>query len=231
VNRCPRHAEKIYNPGEQDLAVDQQLLLTFGVTLFSIIDSIGNVPFFVAATEGFTQESRRWIIERAILIASAILIVFLLSGRFILNVLHLRLSSFEIAAGIVLFMIGWDLLRARSSAVKTSKAEEAEAMSKEDIAVFPLGIPLLAGPGAITTCIVYGTRAESMVGRAGLLGILACVMVASFLVLLTGATLMEKIGLTGMRVIRRVIGLLLTAIAVNFVVDGIRNTLPYLTTT
>ncbi len=209
--------------------MNQELLLTFGVTLFSIVDSIGNIPFFVAATDGFSSESRRWIIERAVIIASAVLVAFSLAGRSILDVLHLRLSSFEIAAGIVLFVIGWDLLRARSFQTKTTREEEAEAMNREDIAVFPLSIPLLAGPGAITTCIVYGTKVEGMTQKAGLLGVLIAVMFASFMILFMGARLMNKIGITGMRVIRRVIGLLLTAIAVNFVVDGVKNTLPYLT--
>ncbi len=208
--------------------MDFQLFLTFGLTLFSIIDAVGNVPLFVAATEGFSDRSRRWIIERATFIAGVVLVFFLLAGRTILDLLRIRLSSFQIAAGIILFIIGWDLLRARSSATKTTEAEENEAMSKEDIAVFPLAIPLLAGPGAITSCIVYGTHAEGLVVKGILVATLAVVMGASFLILATGSTILARIGLTGMRVIRRIMGLLVTAIAVNFVIEGIKDTLPYL---
>ena len=208
--------------------MEPQILLTFGVTLFSIIDSVGNVPFFVAATEGFKAETRRWVIERASVIATGVLIFFLLFGRSLLDILNLRLSSFQIAAGIVLFIIGWDLLRAKTSPTKTSEAEEAETMAREDIAVFPLAIPLLSGPGAITTCIVYGSDVHGLLDKGLLLLVVAVVMALSFLVLLMGSKLLARIGLTGMRVIRRIMGLLLTAIAVNFVVEGIKGTLPYI---
>jgi len=209
--------------------MDVQLLITFGVTLFSIVDAVGNIPFFIAATDGFTPSARRWIIERAILIASAVLVFFLLTGTLLLRLLNIRLSSFQIAAGIVLFIVGWDLLRARFSPTKTSEDEEAEAMSKEDIAVFPLAIPLLAGPGAITSCIVYGSQGSSPVMRAMMVGVVVIVMLTSFVILDAGARISARIGLTGMRVIRRVMGLLLTAIGVNFVLEGLRAALPYIT--
>ena len=208
--------------------MDPQLLFTYGVTLFSIVDAIGNVPLFVAATENFTQESRKWMIQRSSMIATGVLIFFILAGKAILDALKLRISSFQIAAGIILFIIGWDLLRARSSPTKTSEAEEAETLAREDIAVFPLAIPLLSGPGAITTCIVYGSQATTITGKLLFVAVAVGVMVASFLVLLMGSQLLAKIGLTGMRVIRRIMGLLLTAIAVNFVVEGVKQTLPYL---
>lgn len=208
--------------------MDLQLFLTFGVTLFSIIDSVGNVPFFVAATEGFTESSRRWIIERASIIAAVVLIFFLLAGKTMLDLLNISLGSFQIAAGIILFIIGWDLLRARSSTTKTTKAEESEALEKEDIAVFPLAIPLLAGPGAITSCIVYGTQAENLLTKGLLVASVVIVMLASFGILAAGSKIMGRIGLTGTRVVRRIMGLLLTAIAVNFVIEGIKSTLPYL---
>lgn len=207
--------------------MDTQFLFTFAVTLFSIIDSVGNVPIFVAATEGFKSDSRKWIIERASIIATVVLIFFLIFGGSLLDALNLRLSSFQIAAGIILFIIGWDLLRAKTSSTKTSDEEEAEMKEREDIAVFPLAIPLLSGPGAITTCIVYGSLIDGVIGKASLLAVVIIVMVLSFLVLLMGSQILSKIGITGMRVIRRIMGLLLTAIAVNFVVEGVKNSIPY----
>ena len=222
------YSRKIYNGIGHSCAVEPQVLLTFGVTLFSIIDSVGNVPFFVAATESFRAETRRWVIQRASIIAAGVLVFFLLFGDSLLGLFNLRLSSFQIAAGIVLFIIGWDLLRARTSATKTSEAEEAETLAREDIAVFPLAIPLLSGPGAITTCIVYGSGSHGAVDKAMLVLVVVAAMLLSFLVLLMGSRLLAKIGLTGMRVIRRIMGLLLTAIAVNFVVEGIKGTLPYI---
>ena len=209
--------------------MDLELLVTFGVTLFSIVDAVGNIPFFIAATDGFTPPAKRWIIERAVVISSTVLIFFLLTGRLLLRLLNIRLSSFQIAAGIVLFIIGWDLLRARFSATKTSEDEEAEAMSKEDIAVFPLAIPLLAGPGAITSCIVYGSQASSLLTKGMTVGVVLIVMLLSFGILDAASRISARIGLTGMRVIRRVMGLLLTAIGVNFVLEGIKAALPYIT--
>ncbi len=208
--------------------MDFQLYVTFGVALFSIVDSVGNIPLFVAATDGFTTQARRWIIERASLVATLVLLFFLLAGQAILNILNIRLSSFKIAAGIVLFIIGWDLLRARVSSTKTTKDEQDEALVKEDIAVFPLAIPLLSGPGAITTCMVYATHVHGPFGKILLAVVVAIVMALSFVVLEAGSIILARIGLTGMRVFRRIMGLLLTAIAVNFVVEGVKETIPYI---
>ncbi len=221
-------SKKIYIAIRQAAGVDLQSYLTFGVSLFTIVDAIGNVPFFVAATENFAAPARRWVIERASLIAAVVLMFFLLVGKVILDLLSVTLSSFQIAAGIVLFIISWDLMLARTSGTKSTEDERNEALSKDDIAVFPLAIPLLSGPGAITWCMYNGSRSAGIASKAIMLGIVAIVMLISFVILETGAAIMGAIGVTGMKVIRRIMGLLLSAVAVNYVVEGVKNTLPHM---
>jgi len=221
-------AKKIYIATPEAGAVDFQSFFTFGVSLFTIVDAIGNVPFFVAATEHFAGSARRWIIERASFIAAVVLIFFLLVGKFILDMLKVTVSSFQIAAGIVLFIISWDLLLARTSGTKTTEDERNEALSKDDIAVFPLAIPLLSGPGAITWCMYNGSQTTDIASKAIMLAVVVAVMMASLLILEAGAAITAAIGLTGMKVIRRIMGLLLSAVAVNYVVEGIKRTMPYM---
>jgi len=221
-------AKKIYITTPEAAAVNFQSFFTFGVSLFTIVDAIGNVPFFVAATQNFSASARRWIIERASFIAAVVLIFFLLVGKFILDLLNVTVESFQIAAGIVLFIISWDLLLARTSGTKTTEDERNEALSKDDIAVFPLAIPLLSGPGAITTCMYNGSQSGDLVSKAIMLAVVAAVMMISFLILEAGSLIMGAIGLTGMKVIRRIMGLLLSAVGVNYVVEGIKHTVPHI---
>ena len=126
------------------------------VSLFAIVDPIGTLPFFVALTEGFDESDRRIMLERAVLVLGGLLTIFALVGRFVFAAFGVSLGAFEIAGGILLFVIAYDMLQGEIGRTRLSTEDRQEAIARRDeISVMPLGIPLLAGPGAISTVMIY----------------------------------------------------------------------------
>jgi multiple antibiotic resistance protein len=207
-------------------------VLSLGVVslsaLFFVVDPIAAVPFFLAMTRGESPERRRAIARRASVVVFAVLVGFSLTGAWIFRALGISLGAFKIAGGVVLLLLALDMIRTQPSRTRITEGEVAAGAEKEDVAIVPLAMPLLAGPGSIATAIVLMARA-----RAGpwwhvlpvLLAILA-VALATFLVL-AGATTTERVvGRTGLAIVERAAGLLLVAIAVQFMLDGLGETLP-----
>src|SRR5258707_5702373 len=137
------------------------------VTFFTVIDPVGLAPVFVALTAHLSEAQRKLIIARATLISAAIIAFFAVVGRFLLDRLGINLYAFAIAGGALLFLIAVDMLFGRQSGTRETKAESEEAMTREDISVFPLAIPLIAGPGTIATTILYVDLARSEERRVG----------------------------------------------------------------
>jgi multiple antibiotic resistance protein len=191
------------------------------VALFIIVDPIGNVPIFISLLESFKMENRNSMIRRAVVIATIVLIIFTLLGNYIFLYLRIEMYSFMIAGGILLFIIALEMLYGRKSRTENTPEEETEARKKEDLAITPMAVPLLAGPGAITTGIVLFNSAETIVNETILIGNILLVFLVSYIILAKSGKIFKLLGETGTKVIVRIMGLLLLAIAVQFVITGV----------
>jgi len=197
-------------------------LLAFA-TLFVVVDPIGMLPFFVSLTQGFTPEDRQYVIRRATIFATSVLLAFAVLGRYIFELLRFTIYSFEIAGGLLLFAIAFDMLFGDTPRTKLSPLGRDELMERRDeVGIVPLGMPLLAGPGAISTVVIYAeTASGSLVGTLGVYLATGLAMVVSYIVLRLGVQILDRAGRVGLIAISRAMGLLLAAIAVQFVVGGI----------
>lgn len=193
------------------------------ITLFIIIDPVVNVPIFMAILAGFSRKNRRDMVKRAVIVASIVLIIFTLTGKVIFRYLNIEMHSFRIAGGILLFIISMEMLFGRTPGTKSSTKEEEEAIGKEDVVVTPLAVPLLTGPGAITTGIVLFNSARSLVDQVVLLVNIVLVFLLSYFILSRSDKVFEILGHTGTMVIVRIMGLLLAAISVQFVITGVEE--------
>lgn len=204
--------------------VDDSLIRAF-VMLFVVIDPIGQIPIFIALTRGTEPRQRRWLAVRGVLIAGGILFLFTLVGNWLLQTLGIGLAAMKIAGGILLFILAVEMILALESGMHTTTVRELEeAEQRPDISVFPLAIPLLAGPGAFAAItLLLGPGSEPAM-TAWVLGLLALVLGLTLVALLFAAWLMRLLGQTGANVISRVLGILLAALAVQFVLDGVRDT-------
>jgi multiple antibiotic resistance protein len=200
-------------------------LVTFG-SLFSIVDPFAAVPTFLALTGTHPRTSQ----ARTALHASAtcffVLSVFGLAGSFIFSFFGITLPAFKIAGGILLFGVGLEMMRAKRSDTRTTDEEQLDAETKEDVGLIPLGLPLLSGPGAIATVMVLVGKARDLPQRASLFGVIAAVSVITFLMLRSASVVARALGKTGMNVIGRVMGLILSAVAMQFVLDGVHEAFP-----
>jgi multiple antibiotic resistance protein len=177
-------------------------------------------------TERFSEDNRRHICRKATLIALTILITVALAGLKLFDLFGITLPAFQIAGGILLLMVGMAQLNAVRRKVNTS--EQDESYSRDDITVFPLATPLLAGPGAISTVILLATKATNWLRLAALLVAIVTCMGAAYAVLRSAKYLYKLLGNTGLNLFSRIMGLILTAIGVQFIVNGVHDFLPWL---
>ncbi|MGA7477202.1 MAG: NAAT family transporter [Thermoplasmata archaeon] len=193
------------------------------VTVFALVDPIGAVPFFVSLTDGFSEGDRRIVRRRAVVVLGSILGVFALVGRFLFDAFGLTLAAFEIAGGILLFIVAYDMLHGEVTRTKLTSEDREEAIARRDeIAVVPLGIPLLAGPGAISTVMIYeGSAGGDPAMVVAVFLAIAITTAATFFILKYGQKIFRYFGKTGIMAMTRVLGLLLAAVGVQFVVNGI----------
>src|SRR6266540_781009 len=200
--------------------------LAFGATamasIFAIVDPLGVVPFFSVLTEGMTPVEKQDIVSKACLTATVTLGVFAIFGQWIFAAFGFTIPAFKIAGGILLFGVALEMLHGERSRSRLTPQEREETLEREEVAVVPLGIPLLAGPGAITTVMIYMAHpvAEAADKRFAFAGILASVL-AAFLLLHNADRIFRRLGRTGTRAVGRVMGLLLAAIAVPFIIGGV----------
>jgi multiple antibiotic resistance protein len=197
--------------------------ITALVTLFVVVDPVGLAPTFLAVTEGLPRRARRDVAVRASLIAGAILIGTALIGDLLLRALGISLPAFRIAGGLLLFAIAFEMVLGVRIRREGQEAEEAVEERVRNIASFPLAIPLLAGPGAITATVLLSGRADGNTLLVGLLlAVVVLVALACLAAFLLAGRLSRLLGLTGNIVLSRLLGVLLAALAVQYVVDGIR---------
>lgn len=204
--------------------MDPSFLITAFVALFVVIDPIGLAPLFVALTAGMSPERRRAIGIRACIVATGILLMFSIFGMGILTFIGISMPAFRIAGGILLFLTALDMLFERRTRRRSDQAEEETSEdADDDPSVFPLAIPLIAGPGAIATVILLVGQTEDTIGYFAVMGVLAAVL-ALVLVMFLSASMLERIlGKTGITVVTRLLGMLLAALSVQFVLDGLKG--------
>ena len=195
-------------------------------TLFTLVNPLGAIGPFLAMTVGESTEKRRDQARRASIVASAVLAGSALVGSFVFSFFGITLPALKIAGGILLFFIAFDMVNARQSGTKTTKEEQSEGQNKEDIAVFPLGIPLLAGPGSIVSVFVLSEQAKTLPNQVSLYGAIAITGLTIFLTLRQAHLLANILGQTGINVFSRLMGVVLAAISIQFVIDGLRAALP-----
>jgi multiple antibiotic resistance protein len=200
------------------------------ITIFAIVDPVGTLPFFVALTTGFSAEDRNVILHRSVLVLGGVLALFALVGRFLFQAFGFTLAAFEIAGGILLFMVAYDMLRGEVARVKLTPQDRDDAIARRDeLSVVPLGIPLLAGPGAISTVMIYeGNASNSPAAIAVTFVAIAVTTAATFIVLKFGQPILRALGRVGVMAMTRVLGLLLAAVGVQFVITGILASFPTL---
>ena len=200
---------------------------TVFVTLLVVIDPAAVLPVYLALTQRQSKQRRRETAIRATIVATSVMIIVAFTGDGFLRLLGIGLPAFRIAGGLLLFLLSIDMVLARQIGVQsTTEAETEEAEGSYDIAVFPLGIPLIAGPGAMTSIILLMGRASGdIVMQAIVIAALLSILVLSLATLVFGAPLMDKLGVTGINVIGRVFGIVLAALAVQYVITGVQDVL------
>lgn len=207
-----------------------EFAITAFVTFFVVIDPIGILPIFMALTSKKNFTARQRIAIRAVLLAAVTLVVFALAGDMLFRFLGISLPAFRIAGGLLLLLLSIDMILVRPSGLRTAtKAEEEEAEESGDVAVFPLAVPLIAGPGAITSVIlITGKAGNDLLFHFIAILALAAVLLLCALVFLFATRLMNWLGLTGINVIGRVFGIVLAGLAIQYIVDGLAASFPIL---
>jgi multiple antibiotic resistance protein len=196
------------------------MIATF--TFFVVIDPPGCAPIYASLTTGASGTERRSMAIRAVVIASGILLVFALFGEKLLAALGISLDAFRIAGGIMLFMIALDMVFERRTERREARAEEISRTPEvEDVAIFPMALPMIAGPGSIATVMLLMSRSEGILESAIVLAAMATVLALTLLSLLAAGPLMRLVGERIEAVITRLLGVLLAALAVQFVLNGL----------
>ncbi|MBM4331787.1 MAG: NAAT family transporter [Deltaproteobacteria bacterium] len=191
--------------------------------IFFIVDPLGNIPVFLTVTDNSSPEEKRKIARRASLATFLILVVFAFIGEWILKLFRVTISSFQIAGGILIFIIAISMLQARRSRAKSSPEEEHERLPEEDVSIFPLAIPLLGGPAAITSVMVLINLSPSWTQRIVVITAIGLTSLSCYGIFLESTRLLRLLKQTGLNVLTRLMGLLLAVIAVQFVIDGLKE--------
>jgi multiple antibiotic resistance protein len=205
--------------------IDTAFLLTAFVTLFVIIDPIALAPLFIPLTQGMDARQRRRIALRACLVATGVLTVFGLVGDGLLTLIGISIPAFRIAGGILLFLTALDMLFERRTRRREDKTQTETVPHHDDPSVFPLAIPLIAGPGAIASMILLiGQGGGGWEATLAVHAVMVAVMGLAFVMFLLATPVERALGRTGTLVVTRLLGMLLAALAVQFIIDGIKGT-------
>ncbi len=202
------------------------LFLSAFATLFVVIDPPGCAPIYAGLTHGATRPQARSMALRASLIAGIILLIFALFGENLLAALHIELDAFRIAGGIMLFVIALDMVFEKRTQRREERAEKVRATPEvEDVSVFPMAMPMIAGPGSIATMMLLMSRSQGTEQTLVVLAALAAVLVLTALSLIAAGPLMKLLGASVEAVITRLLGVLLAALAAQYVIDGLKAVL------
>jgi MarC family membrane protein len=191
------------------------------IGLFAVVDPFSAAALFAAMTTANSLEERRAMALRAGVVTFSVLVAFLFLGQAILHFFSISLAAFQIAGGLVLGLMSMDSLKAFHTGVRTTSSEKSEGIAKPDVSVTPVAVPLLAGPGAISLVVLYAAQEPGPARLGTLVAVIALVSLLAWLILRSAARMVTLVGQTGVNVLSRLIGLLVLAIAVQFVVEGV----------
>ena len=200
-----------------------QYLLFCLSTLFTVVNPLGITPIFAAMTEKFSNDDQKRIAQKGILTGSIVLIVFTLLGSFIFRFYGITVEAFQIMGGVIFFRSGLRMLDAQVGRSRTTQSERDEFKDSDELAISPIGVPLITGPGAITGVVILSGKGTSEYSILVLLLSVIITMSLFYLILRAGNYLAKRIGIAGMRVIERMMGLILMVIAVQFIINGVET--------
>lgn len=203
------------------------LFITSLVSLLVIVDPPGNIFSFLALSSGCSPDAARALARRACVYAFVILTAFIFAGRLVLNFFGITLAAFQIAGGLILFRIAFDMLEARGHFNRLDTSSSLVPTDYRDIALAPLAVPLLSGPGAISTILVLTSRSRSPWEDGIILCALLLTMLITYMVFRFAEPLLRFLKETGIRLLTRIMGLILAALAVQFVIDGLQAAFPF----
>jgi len=205
------------------LNIELQYLLFCMSTLFTVVNPLGITPIFAAMTEKFSNEDQIRIARKGIITGSVVLIIFTLLGSFIFQFYGITVEAFQIMGGIIFFRSGLRMLDAQVGRSRTTQSERDEFKDSDELAISPIGVPLITGPGAITGVVILSGKGPTDYSIVSLLISVLITMGLFYWILRAGNLLAKKIGITGMRVIERMMGLILMVIAVQFIINGLET--------
>ena len=196
------------------------LLLSI-TSLLALINPIGIIPTYIGIVNDYDTKDQRDITYKSVLCAFIVLMIFSIMGTLIFSFFNITIHAFKIVGGILFIRIGLDMVESKVSRTKSTPQEEKEAETKDEIAYSPLGVPLIAGPGAITSVMILSNQVNSIYDKAIFILSIAICMILTYIILTMGNKLSKKIGTTGIRIIQRLMGIILMVIAIQFIIDGL----------
>jgi len=204
--------------------VDAHFAITALATAFTILDPVGMVPTTLALTSTMSPEARRHVVNRSVLVAAAVIVFMALVGRYLLQYLGITLPAFAIAGGILLMLIAIDMLFARPSRAKRDPETELQTADTEGVAVFPLAIPMISGPGTIATVLLLVNLADGNRERLVILyAAYGLGLFVTWLCMRAAELVLRVLGKTGVSVLTRLLGIILAALAVQFMINGLKG--------
>lgn len=208
--------------------VDAATFLAVTVSLFAIVNPVGSVPVLVTLTRGYSPTEKRHVVTRGVLVGAGVLVVFGIAGRWVFDAFGITLPAFRIAGGILIFKYAFELLQGERPKADSNDKELEDALERESVGITPLGVPLLTGPGAITTMMILVSTQEGLTDQTLVFLAVGLVFAATFLILIAADRLLERLGRSGLMITARIMGLLLAAVAVQFVLTGLTQVAPTL---
>ena len=205
-----------------------QFTLLAAGSMFVIVDPVATVPAFLAMTPTDSSAQRAKMARLACVVSTIVLLTFAIAGTYIFRFLGITMPAFQIAASIVLLIVALDMLRAQRSRVQETDEETVAGAEKTDIAITPLAVPMLAGPGAISTAILLHNQANGIVQRVALYVVIVVIMLVSYLILRFAAHGTRFLNPIAMKIISRIMGLLLAAVAIQFMLNALKELKPQL---
>ena len=196
------------------------ILLSFS-SLFTLLNPIGTAPIVLSLTESLNPEEYNRVIKKSICVACLILLLFAIMGKIIFTFYGITIYAFKIAGGILFFRTGTNMLHAKTPRTRTTPKETLEASEIEDISIAPIGIPIIAGPGAITSVMLLSHQANSFYERVFFYFNIIFVLLITYYILKVAKTISKKFGTTWIRIIQRIMGLILMVLAIQFIINGI----------
>ena len=209
-----------------ELSINLEIIKFFIISftsLFALVNPIGFSPMFISLVDELNSQEKKQIANKGVFTAGLTLIIFLFIGEFIFQFFGITIEAFKIAGGILFMRSSFNLIEVKTSRTRTTPAEEESALTKDDIAYTPIGIHLIARPGAITSIMVLSTSNPSITYKLILFVVIVLVMLTTLVILRMSSKITQKIGTSGLRIIQRIMGIILLTISIQFIIDGIKT--------